>query len=150
MHGSLPAPSGQLPAFEEFEGAATDCREELTLETGSYVFATVDRLIASILTGAPSASSRTEANGPTITWSPGLSPDSTSKYFSPAIPVLTGMNSALFSRTTNTPSSSLRDWPGFSSEASTPVERRGRLSSVLGSRTMLPSLSTTTSRTVVA
>ena len=42
-------------------------------------------------------SSRTELNGPTMTWSPTLAPDSTSKYFSPAMPVLTGVNIALLS-----------------------------------------------------
>jgi hypothetical protein len=105
-------------------------------------------LAASIFTADPSASSRTELNGPTITRSPSFRPDSTSKYFSPAMPVFTATNSARLSRTTKTPSSSLRSWPDFSSEACTLV-RLGRLS-LRGSRTILPSLSTTISRTVVA
>ena len=47
------------------------------------------------LTAAPSASSRTDANGPVMTASPSFRPDRTSKYFSPAMPVLTGMNTRL-------------------------------------------------------
>ena len=38
---------------------------------------------------------RTELYGPVITWSPALRPDSTSKYLSPAMPILIGTNSAL-------------------------------------------------------
>ena len=53
--------------------------------------------VAAGLTAAPSASARTEANGPVMTASPSLRPDSTSKYFSPAMPVLIGMNTALLS-----------------------------------------------------
>ena len=60
---------------------------------------------------------RTELYGPVITWSPALSPDSTSKYLSPAIPILIGTNSALPSRTAKTPSVSLRVCPGLSSPA---------------------------------
>src|SRR4029077_18647415 len=60
--------------------------------------------LSSILTCAPSASPRTELYGPVITWSPGLRPDSTSKYLSPATPILIGTNSARVSRTTKTPS----------------------------------------------
>src|SRR4029079_8129498 len=43
------------------------------------------------LTSPPSASSRTELNGPVMTGSPAFSPLSTSKYCSPAIPTLTGV-----------------------------------------------------------
>src|SRR5205823_13134357 len=68
--------------------------------------------LLSILTGSPSAILRTELYGPVITWSPGLRPETTSKYLSPAIPILIGTNSTFFclSRTTNTPSTSFRVW----------------------------------------
>src|SRR3954453_21864698 len=38
-------------------------------------------------TRSPSAMPRTELYGPVITWSPGLIPEVTSKYLSPAIPI---------------------------------------------------------------
>ena len=104
-----------------------------------------------VLTAAPSASARTDANGPVMTASPSLRPDRTSKYFSPAMPVFTGVNTALLFWTVNTPSSSLRDWPGSSSAACAVMAlgRRGLFSSC-GGRMMLPLSSTTSSRTVVA
>ena len=71
--------------------------------------------LLSTFTRSPSAMPRTELYGPVITWSPALRPDSTSKYLSPAMPILIGTNSALPSRTTKTPSVSLRVWPGLSS-----------------------------------
>ena len=46
-------------------------------------------------TMSPSFKSRTELNGPVMTSSPALRPFSTSKYLSPAMPVLTGMNVGL-------------------------------------------------------
>src|SRR5256885_14881318 len=75
----------------------------------------------STFTRSPSAMPRTELYGPVITWSPGLIPEATSKYLSPAIPILIGMNSARPSRITNTPSTSLRVCPGFSSAAEATV-----------------------------
>ena len=73
---------------------------------------------ASTFTASPSrhAAHRVERTGDR----PGRRPsgrDSTSKYLSPAMPILTGTNSALPSRTTNTPSVSLRVCPGLSSAA---------------------------------
>ena len=84
-----------------------------------------------------------------MTLSPSLRPLIISKYFSPAMPVLTSSNTALPSRTTKTPSSSLRSCPGFNSDAWTVVDE-GRRPGVTGSRTICPLSSSTTSRTVVA
>ena len=95
-------------------------------EIGHFAVGPVARGACSILTAAPSASVRTDANGPTITLSPSFRPLVTSKYFSPAMPVLIGSNTALPSRTTKTPSSSFRSCPGFSSEAWTVVPDGGR------------------------
>ena len=113
--------------------------------------AAVVAVVVVVLTAAPSASARTDANGPVMTASPSLRPDRTSKYFSPAMPVFTGVNTALLFWTVNTPSSSLRVWPGSSSAAGavTALGRRGRFSSC-GGRTTLPLSSTISSRTVVA
>ena len=47
------------------------------------------------LTMSPSFRSRTELNGPVMTLSPSFSPLSTSKYLSPAMPVLTGRKTRL-------------------------------------------------------
>src|SRR4030095_34475 len=93
-----------------------------------------------IFTAAPSAIDRTDENGPVITASPSFSPDKTSKYFSPAIPVLIGLKTALLFWTMNTPSSSLRVCPGFSSAACAAVPTLGRTErfSFSGGRTTLP------------
>src|SRR4029079_9083563 len=113
--------------------------------------------LLSIFTASPSAMLRTELYGPVITWSPGLSPERISKYLSPAIPILIGMNSTVFAlspRMTNTPSTSLRVSPGLSSAAIPtgssvlPAEdepRRRRLS--FASRTTCPFASYVISRT---
>src|SRR5690606_3592352 len=53
------------------------------------------------VTGSPSRSSRTEANGPVMTSSPSSRPERTSKWRSPAMPVDTGTNTARPSRTAN-------------------------------------------------
>src|SRR5262249_22475589 len=92
----------------------------------AYFFTTPDVLpgAASIFIGAPSRGSRTELNGPTMTWSPAFTPERPSKYFSPAMPVLIGANTALLSFAMKTPSSSLRSWPGFSSCAWTVLPGR--------------------------
>ena len=86
-----------------------------------------------------------------MTWSPSFRPDSTSKYFSPAMPVLTGTNTRLVV---------LDDEHAFellARLARLQLGRPGRraerprpLAGVTGSRTMLPFSSTTISRTVVA
>src|SRR5438874_8873860 len=72
-------------------------------------------LLLSTFTVSPSAMPRTELYGPVITCSPSFSPYSTSKYLSPAIPILIGTNSARLSRIRKTPSVSLRVCPGGSS-----------------------------------
>ena len=47
-----------------------------------------------VFTASPSFRPRTDANGPVMTSSPSFRPSSTSKYFSPAMPVLTGVKTA--------------------------------------------------------
>ena len=76
-------------------------------------------------TASPSFKSRTELKGPVMTSSPALRPFSTSKYLSPAMPVLTGMNVALASLIRKTPSVSFRVWPAGS--GSVELDLRGRL-----------------------
>src|SRR5438876_2427369 len=71
----------------------------------------------SIFTASPSLSDRTELYGPVMTISPGFRPERSSKYLSPAMPILIGTNSARLLRKTKTPSVSLRVWPGLSSAA---------------------------------
>jgi hypothetical protein len=86
-----------------------------------------------------------------MTWLPSASPESTSKYRSPAIPTRIGVNSARPSRTTNTPSVSRRVCPGSSSgggAAGSGVVRARR--SVGGGRTIWPPASYTSSRTATA
>src|SRR5262249_30035451 len=99
--------------------------------------------LLSTRTRSPSPMPRTELYGPVMTSSPAFRPSSTSKYLSPATPILIGRNSAWLLRRTNTPSVSLRVWPGFSSCAAAPVstddaaDGRRRLSS-FGCRTIWP------------
>src|SRR5204862_132883 len=101
--------------------------------------------LLSIFTESPSAMLRTELYGPVTTCSPGFSPASSSKYLSPAMPILIGTNSTALSlsRNTNTPSVSFRVCPGCSSLVAEDAEleslllRRRRLAS-FGSLTTWP------------
>src|SRR5262249_1440 len=89
-------PNGAKRAVDRFEDLVHDAGGGVT--TGLYGVARRDGrelLFCCSRTPSPSASSRTEANGPVITWSPDFSPSVTSKYCSPAIPVLSGVKIAL-------------------------------------------------------
>src|SRR6185436_6615133 len=89
-------------------------------------------------TPSPSANSRTDANGPVITWSPAFSPSVTSKNCSPATPVLSGVNTALPSWKRNTPSVSLRVCPSGVSTRVAVWSSADRLRRGGGSRTSCP------------
>src|SRR5438093_531774 len=87
-------------------------------------------VFVSALIASPSLRLRTELYGPVMTESPTFNPLRTSKYLSPAMPILIGTNSAFPLRTANTPSVSFRVCPGLSSEAAaTGSTPRGRFSS---------------------
>src|SRR4029078_4683679 len=93
-----------------------------------------------ICPSAASAIDRTDENGPVMTASPSFRPLRTSKYFSPAIPVVTGTNCALLFWTRKTPSIFFRVCPGLSSAACADVPTAGRDGrfSFSGGRTTLP------------